>query len=113
MGKIQFIDERCFGCGACWSIAPENFTCSDTGHTVMINDEVNDKAIEASEICPASAIIIEKNCNCNDCDCDECDCDECDCDECDCENCDCENEHNCSCGDNCNCDENCTCGCQD
>lgn len=97
MGKIQFIDERCFGCGACWSVAPENFTCSDTGRTVMINDEVNEKAIEASEICPASAIIIEDTCNCENCECGH----------------DCSCEEECNCDNNCNCTEDCSCGCQD
>ena len=29
MGKIEFIEDRCLGCGACWSVAPENFTCND------------------------------------------------------------------------------------
>ena len=41
----------------------------------MISDEVTDEAIEASEMCPASAIIINDNCDCDDCNCDDnCDC---------------------------------------
>lgn len=122
MGKIEFIEERCFGCGACWSVAPENFTCNDEGRTTMISDEANEAAIEASEICPASAIIVEGACDC--CDCENCNCDdentECDCNhECSCgENCTCTEEDNCgcldkcTCGDDCNCTDECNCGCK-
>ena len=91
MGKIIFNEDRCFGCGACINIAPDNFTFSDDGRTIMTNDDINDDAIEASEICPASAIIIE-DCNC-DCS-GECNCgDDCDCGD------------DCHCGDCCNCKE--------
>ena len=89
MGKIIFNEDRCFGCGACINIAPDNFTFSDDGRTVMINDNVNEDAIEASEICPASAIVIEECC----CSCGE----DCDCGE------------DCSCGDDCSCGEDCQC----
>ena len=101
MGKILFSDDRCFGCGACINIAPENFTFSDDGRTVMINNEVNESAIEASEICPASAIVIENDsCNCSgDCSCG---------DNCNCTNDDKCNE-NCTCGDKCNCEDECSC----
>lgn len=87
MKKIEFLEDRCFGCGACCNVAPDNFTFGDDGRTVMISDEVTDEAIEASEMCPASAIIINDNCDCDDCD-------------------------NCGCSDDCNCDDNCDCGCQ-
>lgn len=122
MGKIEFIEERCFGCGACWSVAPENFTCNDEGRTTMISDEANEAAIEASEICPASAIIIESACDC--CECENCNCSEetnkCSCEhECTCgENCNCTEENNCgcldkcTCGDDCNCTDECNCGCK-
>ena len=122
MGKIDFIEERCFGCGACWSVAPENFTCNDEGRTTMISDEANEAAIEASEICPASAIIVEGNCDC--CECENCNCSEetnkCSCEhECTCgENCNCTEENNCgcldkcTCGDDCNCTDECNCGCK-
>lgn len=106
MSKILFSDEKCFGCGACINIAPDNFTFSDDGRTVMINDEINDAAIEASEICPARAIVIEDGCNC----CEECNCgDNCECDEnnkCS-EGCTCGDE--CHCGDDCNCGDECEC----
>jgi len=95
MSKILFSDEKCFGCGACINIAPDNFTYSDDGRTVMISDEVSDAAIEASEICPARAIEIKdsKECTCGDvCNCDE--------------------NNNCGCGDDCNCGDDCDCeGC--
>lgn len=98
MAKIQFESERCFGCGACWNIAPNNFTCSDDGRTVMINNEVTDEAIEASEICPVSAILIEGDCNCN-----------CECNNhehtCNCEECNCTEDDNCGCLNNCNCEK--------
>lgn len=118
MTKIQFESERCFGCGACWSIAPENFTCNDDGRTVMINNEVTKEAIEASEICPVSAILIEGNCECDSCNCDNCSCGEesteCTCkDECNCteeNNCGCIN--NCTCSNECNCTDDCDCGCK-
>lgn len=104
MTKVNLIKDRCIGCGACMTIAPENFTFDDEGRAEIINNEITDEAIEASETCPVSAIVIE-NCKCNE--------------ECDCEICNCENEckcgEECTCGDNCNCNENnrcsenCTC----
>ena len=116
MAKIQFESERCFGCGACWSVAPENFTFGDDGRTVMISNEANEAAIEASEICPVSAILIEGNCECDNCDCDNCNSTnnkECTCNECNCteeNNCGC--LENCTCEDECNCAYNCNCGCK-
>lgn len=80
MGKVEFLPDRCVGCGMCCNIAPQNFTFGDDGRTVMISDKVTDEAIEASESCPVSAIVINKedcgkdsccshdcdgNCNCN------------------------------------------------
>lgn len=102
MGKIIFNEDRCFGCGACINIAPENFTFSDDGRTVMISDTVNEDAIEASEICPASAIIVE---NTESCECSGgCTCgDNCACDE----NNKCSDD--CTCGDECHCGDNCEC----
>ena len=108
MSKLLFSDEKCFGCGACINIAPTNFTFSDDGRTVMISNEVNDEAVEASEICPAGAIIIENDetCEC----CTECNCgDNCECtsdNKCS-ENCTCGDE--CHCSDDCNCDDDCKC----
>ena len=103
MGKVDLIKDRCIGCGACMTIAPENFTFDDEGRAELINKEITDSAIDASETCPVSAIIIEDcNCSCNE----ECNCgDECNCHE----GCTCGDECNCSeenkCSENCNCNE--------
>ena len=118
MGKVELLNERCFGCGACRSVAPENFTCNDEGRTTMISNEATNEAIEASEICPASAIIIEENCECENCNCT--DSTECNCEhDCTCkDNCNCTTEDNCGCisecnsVDECNCSDNCSCGCK-
>lgn len=101
MKKVILNEDRCIGCGACMSVAPDNFTFNDDGRAEIINSELTNEAIEASEMCPVSAITIE---NC------ECTCgDECNCDE---DNCECSCEHECSCGKNCNCDEENNCGCK-
>ena len=87
MGKVIFDQEKCLGCGACCSIAQENFTFNDEGKASMISDKLTDSAIEASEVCPTRAITIEK-CECGDnCTCgEECNCTEetCCCNECGC-----------------------------
>ena len=118
MGKVELIKDRCIGCGACMSIAPENFTFGDDGRAEMINSELTNEAIEASEMCPVSAIAIENSSCKNDCSCEHnnCSCgDDCNCTEennCGClSDCNCEHE-NCSCGDNCNCTEDNNCGCK-
>lgn len=107
MAKVDLNKERCIGCGACMSIAPDNFTFGDDGRAEMINPELTDAAIEASEMCPVSAIIIE-NCGCNSCHYNEekeCNCDN----ECSCNNeCNCENE--CNCNNECKCSDECNCG---
>ena len=84
MKKVELIKDRCIGCGACMTIAPDNFTFDDEGRAELINTNITDEAIEASETCPVSAIIIENT---------EC----CSCHE------------GCICEDNCNCDENNKC----
>lgn len=113
MKKVDLIKDRCIGCGACMTIAPDNFTFDDDGRAELISKEVTEAAIDASETCPVSAIIIEnnncsENCNCeNNCECgEECTCEEkCNCtDECTCgENCNCSKNNKCS--ENCNCNE--------
>ena len=95
MEKVDLNKERCIGCGACMSVAPENFTFGDDGRAELIDNKITDEAIEASEMCPVSAIMIES------CSCDECGCGD---------NCDCVN--NCTCGDECNCTEDNNCGCK-
>jgi len=111
MKKVVLNEDRCIGCGACMSVAPDNFTFSDEGRAELINAELTNEAIEASEMCPVSAITIE-GCGCNEnCSCgNECNCD----DECSCsEDCNCNNE--CTCGEDCHCtadnkcSENCHC----
>ena len=97
MSKIIFESERCIGCGYCFSIAPNNFECNDEGRANMISDKITDEAIEASEGCPVSAILIE-NCNCDEC--ENCECN------------DCNTENNCKCDEQCNCSDDCTCGCK-
>ena len=100
MGKVDLIKDRCIGCGACMSIAPDNFTFGDDGRAELINSKINEAAIEASETCPVSAIIIENKCSCGD----ECNCTEED-------NCGCNCNSECSCGEECNCTEENSCGC--
>ena len=92
MKKVVLIEDRCIGCGACMSIAPENFTFNDEGRAEIISETINNEAIEASEMCPVSAIIIEGNCECNkDSECSK--------------NCNCNNE--CTCNEENKCSENC------
>ena len=76
MKKVELIKDRCIGCGACTVVAPENFTFGDDGLAEMINTEITNEAIEASETCPVSAIVIENGCNCGkECNCgEECNC---------------------------------------
>jgi hypothetical protein len=56
----------------------------------MNNTEITNEAIEASETCPVSAIVIENGCNCGK----ECNCGE---------ECNCSSENKCS--ENCKCNE--------
>ena len=113
MEKVDLNKERCIGCGACMSVAPDNFTFGDDGRAELIDNKITDEAIEASEMCPVSAIIIE-GCSCDSCNCgDNCNCeDNCTCgEECTCgENCTCGEE--CTCGDECDCTEENNCGCK-
>ena len=102
MKKVVLNEDRCIGCGACMSVAPDNFTFNDEGRAEIINNELTNEAVEASEMCPVSAITIEGTCECEEnCSCgSECNCN----DECNCgEDCHCNTENNCS--ENCNCNE--------
>lgn len=112
MGKVDLIKDRCIGCGACMSIAPENFTFGDDGRAEMINSVATESAIEASETCPVSAIVVESFNECN-CECNKetkCTCgDECNCTEEN--NCGCISD--CTCGEECICSTDCNCGCKE
>lgn len=108
MKKVDLIKDRCIGCGACTMVAPENFTFGDDGLAEMISSEATNEAIEASETCPVSAIIVEDtNCECGE----SCSCKE----ECTCEKETCNCHEGCNCGEECNCtsdnkcSDNCTC----
>lgn len=60
MFKVE--KERCIGCGACVGTCSEVFDFDDDGQAHVINqpnDENTEKAIEALEGCPTSAIIKE------------------------------------------------------
>lgn len=98
MKKVDLNKERCIGCGACMSIAPDNFTFGDDGRAEIINNEATPEAVEASEMCPVSAITVENKCECN-CN-NECTCGD---------NCNCTEEDNCGCMNNCNCENDCNC----
>lgn len=90
MKKVILNEDRCIGCGACMSVAPDNFTFNDEGRAEIINNTLSEEAIEASEMCPVNAITIEGTCCCSD--------------ECGCENeCNCTEDNKCS--ENCHCNE--------
>ena len=92
------VNENCISCGACVAIAPEVFDFNDDMQASAkkenniidkMDDETKEKAMNALEGCPVSAIELiddDENVDCND----------------DCENC--SNEENCDCQNNC---ENC------
>ena len=74
MKVVKVIKDKCFGCGACVSIAPQNFDFDEDGLSKVINSDITDEAIEACDVCPAFAIEIvndsskldEENClGCN------------------------------------------------
>ena len=60
MKKVEVSQDKCIGCGACVAIAEENFSYNDEGKSVVIDDTVTDKTIEASESCPTEAITIKE-----------------------------------------------------
>ena len=57
--KVKLNKDMCIGCGACCSIASENFTF-DGATAKVINEEVTDQAKEARDCCPVGAISIEE-----------------------------------------------------
>lgn len=60
MKKVKVDNSTCIGCGACVSIDPDDFKFVD-GYSAAKNETVQneDKAKEAEESCPVSAITIE------------------------------------------------------
>ena len=53
---VKVDETKCIGCGACVSIAPENFDFNEAGLSQVIKDEVNDTVKEAIDACPVGAI---------------------------------------------------------
>lgn len=98
--KLSVDQDKCIGCGACVAISPENFDFNDDGLSVVKNEEITEKTMDAVEACPTFAISTTN---------DGEQVDTCTCEHCECDNCECDNE--CSCGDECNCTEECNCGC--
>lgn len=96
MKIVKVNKDKCLGCGACMSIAKNNFSVDQDGLCEVINEKVTDDTIAACNVCPVFAIEIidddesesvEENCCCEHCCCDN----DCDCDD------------DCDCGNNCNC----------
>lgn len=58
------VTEDCISCGLCVSLVPEVFQFGDDGlaHAIVdpVPEELEDKAKEAADSCPTSAIIIEE-----------------------------------------------------
>lgn len=61
MEKVNVAKEKCIGCGACVSIASNNFNFDDEGKSEVINETVTDETIEAKESCPTDAIEIKED----------------------------------------------------
>lgn len=61
MGNIKVDSDRCIRCGACIAIAPDTFDYGEDGESVVKNTEVTDEAIQASEMCPVSAIEVTED----------------------------------------------------
>ena len=54
---VKVDETKCIGCGACVSIAPENFDFNDAGLSHVIKDESNETVKEAIDACPVGAIV--------------------------------------------------------
>ena len=54
---VKVDETKCIGCGACVSIAPENFDFNEAGLSQVIKDEVNETVKEAMDACPVGAIV--------------------------------------------------------
>jgi ferredoxin len=61
--KARIDDGRCRGHGVCTTICPEVFAMTDDGYAEAIVDEVpaelEDRAREAAEACPESAVVLD------------------------------------------------------
>lgn len=53
--------EKCIGCGACASIAPNTFKIGDDGKSEVINEtgDTGDAIKQAIDACPVQAISLE------------------------------------------------------
>lgn len=53
--------EKCIGCGACASIAPNTFKMGDDGKSEVINEsgDTNEVIQQAVDSCPVQAISLE------------------------------------------------------
>ena len=54
---IKVDETKCIGCGACVSIAPENFDFNEAGLSKVVKDETNETVKQAIDACPVGAIV--------------------------------------------------------
>lgn len=78
--KLKVDESKCFGCGMCVSMAPENFDFNKEGLSTVIGEEITDNTRNVAAACPAFAISIEEdNSTSNPCECQKkdgnCECD--------------------------------------
>ena len=63
--KLKVDENLCIGCGACEAVCPKCFRVNDEGVAEVIVKEIpkelEEKAIDAKEGCPAQAIIEVKD----------------------------------------------------
>ena len=60
MKKVIIDKDKCIGCGACVSIAPDCFDFDNQGLSELVKeDATNEEVIDAIESCPTEAIHIE------------------------------------------------------
>jgi len=57
---VKVDNSKCIGCGACVSIAPNNFDFDDDGLSKVINEVATDEARSACEACPVEAITLSE-----------------------------------------------------
>ncbi len=65
MKELKVDKTKCFGCGACASMAPDHFTMGDDGLSEAISQEnLDDPNVQnAVDSCPVGAITIEEKKN--------------------------------------------------